>query len=79
MELTLLADLSSLPPEVAPEDLRILVYDETADAWEMLPTELDIDTGTATASTTRLSVIALGMPGAVPARAATWGAVKARY
>jgi hypothetical protein len=70
---------ADLPPGVQPEELTMVVYDAEAGGWRDLLTVVDPEVGTATATTDRLSVMALAVDPPVELKTRSWGAVKATY
>lgn len=77
-DVTLEFDPASIPVEVDPEDLVMVVLDDSG-RWEVLATIIDLDAGTAVAGTDRLGTMAIVSGVSVPVGAGSWGALKASF
>jgi len=77
-DVTLDFDPASIPAEVDPDDLVVVVLDD-AGRWQLLDTTIDLDAGTAVADTDRLGVMALVSGLSVPTEAGSLGALKATF
>jgi hypothetical protein len=72
-------DTASMPPEVSPENIAVAIYNAYTDAWNFLPTTVDVTGQTASTTTDRFSKFALVGEMAVPTRETSWGAIKALF
>lgn len=79
VDVTLEFDPATLPPEVNPAGLMIARFDRVENSWESLISEVDVGTGTVTATTDGLSKLVLSEHLVVSVQNSTWGALKLQY
>jgi hypothetical protein len=72
-------DTASLPQGVDPAAIAVAIYNADTDAWNVLPTTVDVSGQTATATTDQLSKFVLVGDMVLPTQKTSWGAIKALF